>query len=299
MQPTVSEHRAAFELDRLITRVNGSGLNTVRDSLIRVMQLISDPTSDAKDLTDYILRDPALAANVLRRVNSAFYAIPRQITDIKQAVVALGFDEVRNLVLQQKSRDLFTGGATTGRAARLDLWKHSVAVALYCRKVYRKEWGEPGGDAYTAGILHDIGLIVEDQFLTAQYQEVLRQRSQMRNNIVYAEEQVMGFNHAQVGERLTKSWQVPESLTIPIGLHHKPVPCDPKHERMTSVLYLADHLCQTARLGFQDTPMLSQQHLQRILAKLSMENVGAEMILDEVKTEIAVMEKEGWFAHGA
>jgi len=181
----------------------------------------------------------------------------------------------------------------------MDLWKHSVAVAMFCRLIYRREWGEAGNDAYTAGILHDIGLIVLDQFMRPQFQEIMTMRRMMRDNIVFAEEKVLGFNHADIGERLVRSWKVAETLSVPIGRHHKPFDVSVKHERLTCVLYLADHLCQTARMGFLDTPMLSQQHLSRVLLKLNMERMAADMIMDEVSDEISRMELEGWFVHSA
>ncbi|HNT37244.1 MAG TPA: HDOD domain-containing protein, partial [bacterium] len=129
------------------------------DSITRA---VLDDKSTAQTIATAISKDPSFASRILRVVNSAYYGFYRQITSIKEAVALLGTNEIRMMAMAITVYDLFKAKEAT-RFNRKNLWMHGVAVAYmadYLQRTLRKGLDE----AYVAGLLHDIGKIVLDQF---------------------------------------------------------------------------------------------------------------------------------------
>ena len=109
--------------------------------------------------------DPPLTAKLLKLANSAFYGYPKTIGEVQEAIVCIGFEAVKELALSQKICELFKKNDLINNYSRISLWKHSLAVAVFSKLLYRREFAKSGENIYVAGLLHDIGHIIMDQFL--------------------------------------------------------------------------------------------------------------------------------------
>lgn len=291
----IQEHSVHHVLQELIEEVDRSEIASIKKIVSEIVGVINDPSSSAKQLKDIIELDPPLAGRVLHRANSAYFARSRKISDILEAIIWIGFEEVKELALSQTVSKIFEEGQTVYGYSAISLWKHSVAVALCGKLIYRRELGQRGDNAYAAGLLHDIGIIVEDQFLHEDFHQVLKQRDTDEVDMPEAESDLIGFNHAQIGAALTGHWDLPEELVTGIGGHHEPGSITGANNKIAAATFIADQLCQNVDLGFKDTPYHGSDNLEAIRDQLNLTKDGLELIVLEVKKKIEIMEKDGWF----
>ncbi len=286
--------KSRYDIDAIIEKVNRSDLSTIRSVVVKLLAIVEDPGSTAKDLVELIHTDPPLAAKVLQTVNSAHCSPVAKISDLQQAVIFIGFEALKELALNQKVCELFQRPIKISGYSRKALWRHSVAVALCAKQIYRKEYGEKGEIAYASGILHDIGIIVEDQFLNDEFRNVLADSSGGVVALRAAERSRMGFDHAELGMRLMENWDLPHSLTVAIGHHHDPNGIATEDDqRLAATCYVANQCCQREGIGYCNVNLLDEDLLDQCLATIRVPHHAIELIVEDVKAQIALLEAQG------
>jgi putative nucleotidyltransferase with HDIG domain len=290
-----STEEKSEKIGKIIQMVDKSEISSTQNVVSGIINVISDPDSSAKDLNDIIQIDPPLTARVLKAANSAYYASPRKISEIQHAVIWIGFDIVNEIVLSQKVCEVFNQDETISGYSGISLWKHSVAVALLGKMICRREFGERGENAYVAGLLHDIGIIVENQFLDNDFNTILCKANQEQKNLHTIEYELLGFSHTDIGKMLTEHWGFPQELSIAMENHHNPDEAPPEFSRFASTLYIADYLCQERDIGYCDAPSGDSDLFQRCLERLDVKGYALDLIVNDVEQEIAMMEDHGLF----
>ena len=286
-------HDQAENLRNLIDQVNGSSISSIGSVVTRIIAVINDPEATAKELVDIILTDPPLAANVMRLVNSAYCAPKNKIADIQQAVIFIGFEALKELALNQKVCEIFTRGVKINGYSRERLWKHSVAVALFCKMVYRKEFAQRGETAYALGLLHDLGIIIIDQFRNDTLIRALQTAAQKGLPLNDAEQETSGYNHAHIGMALAENWNLPKELALGIGYHHDPMAFQNGDGNLSLVLHIANYCCQKSNIGYCDAPLQDEALFAQCCQRLKIEPHGIDLIMGEVQQKITDMESEG------
>jgi putative nucleotidyltransferase with HDIG domain len=199
------------------------GLNLIPPLPHVVAQLlkeIQDPNATASSVGDIASSDPAMAASMIRTVNSAAFGLSRKITSVAEAVNFLGFTSVKSMVLRLHLEQTL-GGATKGNEEVEDLWIHSLVVSYIADTLSRKVPGVDRGFVSTLALLHDIGkLVVQTQF--PKEAEQLRGRSQNGESPLTREVRVLGVDHAALGANLAAKWGLPGDLVQAIRWHHCP-----------------------------------------------------------------------------
>ncbi len=193
-------------------------ISTLPHVMIKIMEIITDENSSAVDLADEIAKDPSLTAKILKMVNSAYYGFYREIDRVSDAVVVLGFNEIRRLSLAISVLEVF-GSATEGH--RVAFWNHSFTCAAMS-DILAEEWQLHDQGAFTAGLLHDIGKMILDQYFAEMFgavQERMKERSLKAHE---AEKSLYGFDHADIGYWLSERWNLPVGLSEAIHCHHRP-----------------------------------------------------------------------------
>ena len=283
-------------IDEIISLVNQSYISTIRQSLMEIFRVINDPGTSASDLTEIIERDPPLCAKVIRLANSAYYGSRRYIDEIKQAIVWLGFNTVKELALSQKICELFHGAdQTIGSYSRGKLWKHSAAVALCGKMIYRRELRDPGYVVYTAGLLHDIGIIIEDQFIHESFVENVLEAESTQKDLYLVESANQGITHQQIGYAVAENWGFPANLTGSIGFHHTPEQSMYGSSKLIQVLYVANYICQRNDIGYSDALYSDADTYQICLEQLGIDQISIDLITEDLISEILKMEQHGWF----
>jgi HD-like signal output (HDOD) protein len=286
-----------LELQCLVEEVDNSELASIKTVVGGIVRIINDPRSSARDLKEMVEVDPPLTAKILKLANSAYYNSPKTISDIEQAIVWIGFNAIKELALNQKVCELFASGAETGDYSRLRLWEHSVGVAI-CGKILSKmALGNVEQNMYAAGLLHDMGIIVEDQFRSESFIKILEYCKDESNlfDLIHLEKDILGYDHGELGGYLSDSWNFPQPLAMAITWHHNPLQAPLEYRPLVSLLYVADYLCQEAAIGFQSTPFRNAELYSRCIGFLNLKRKELDLVAEQVRAEITKMKEQGFF----
>lgn len=220
-------------------------LPTLPAVLGKILNTAADPDASAIDLGRLIAADQSLAATLLRLVNSSYYGFYRQINTVTQAIVVLGFLEVRNLALTATAFQAFD--EFPSNYDRQQLWRHSLAVALAADRIAKLIKRDTEG-AFESGLLHDIGKVVLDWRYPELFRKAVADANDRECAIADAEVEVFGMNHATVGGMLGEHWNLPESVVEVIKCHHDPASAsiDPQQ---AYIVMLANALAYEAGIG--------------------------------------------------
>lgn len=224
-------------------------LPTLPNVMFEVLAVAEDDKSTAEDLEEVIMRDQALSVKVLKVANSAYYGIPRSVDTVSRATVLLGFQTVVGLALTVSVYDTLWGAGKGHYLDRRELWKHSLGTATAARLLSDDPNGTTGAVAFTAGMLHDIGKTVLDSHFGDEYGKVVDQCHGDGVTIYEAETAILGVNHAELGHRLARRWQLPELLSESIRYHHAPAEAEDGFAGESALISMADYLAKTIGIG--------------------------------------------------
>jgi putative nucleotidyltransferase with HDIG domain len=235
------------DLNEFVNRVNQ--LAPLPAVALRVLQLAEDQRTSAADLASVIATDQAMTAKLLRLANSAYFAAGREITTVRDAIVLLGMVEIRRLVLTTALMGQFTGDPGTLNVAAF--WGHALAVGMVAEVMARNTGLATPEEAFTAGILHDIGKLVMVQYLKEHFDAAATFATTKGVPLHRAEAEVFGFDHPMLGRKLAEVWRLPQGLVDAIAHHH----VGPGQDLgLSHVVAQANDLCRDHGLwcGFED-----------------------------------------------
>lgn len=270
-------------LDKLIARVED--LPALPEVVDEVIRLTESPDSTPQDLNRVISRDQSLTARVLRLANSAYYGFARRISTVTDAVILLGFNTVRNLVMAASVHRVLDREVPGYELARGELWQHSLTAAMTARLLARQARYRQHEQAFVAGLLHDIGKVVLSYYVAEAYQELLRRVNEDGVPFMQAEAEIFGFDHAEVGSLVAKKWNLPEELVEAIANHHQPQEAK-VNPRLTAITHLADAGALMLGLGVGADGLMYPVH-EECLATLGLEPHQVEGVLSQVSESLA------------
>lgn len=248
--------------------------------VIDLLSCIDQDDAGAKTLAEKISLDQALTAKTLRIANSSFYGMPRKVATMQQAISILGFDSVRTLVASVAMVDSFS----VKRAGNLKMstfWQQSVCTAI-CAKLLAKQMHADSGQAFVAGLLHDIGRLILVLNDPDRYADVLKYQQESKCHIRLAERKVLGFDHAEVGRELAELWRLPQSIQTAIGAHHEVNP--KKDGQLATVVQAADKM--TCSLVENDEELdVATQNTSDILKMCGINEKALKEVFDDTKVQ--------------
>jgi HD-like signal output (HDOD) protein len=221
----------------------------------KVLELSSDPDTSADRLQQVIADDQAMTARILKIANSAMYACSRRINTLSEAIVMLGFNSIRSLVVTSAARNLYGGsGARLGLKERL-LWEHSIGTAFACRLLAERRHPALREEAFLAGLMHDIGKLVLNLQVPDRFEEIVQIVYNENREFHATERELLGFDHGRVGALLVNKWKLSPVLEEVIGEHHTPESLGADRPLLLH-LDLANRLSHKLGIGFQEEPDL-------------------------------------------
>ncbi|HLK12824.1 MAG TPA: HDOD domain-containing protein [Candidatus Binatia bacterium] len=206
----------------------------------KMLVTINRETASTRDLAALIGRDQSLAARLLRLANSSFFATRARVESIQQAVTLLGFARVRDIVLGLSVWGALDRKSTSGRRYRKILWRHAATVAG-AAKTLADLAGLDGGQAFTAGVLHDVGKLVLGLRLGESYWSMLDEAAERQATTAAVELEAFGCHHATVGGWLLQLWRLPPTLVDPVAHHHEALAAEFGLD-LSNVIGMADRL---------------------------------------------------------
>jgi putative nucleotidyltransferase with HDIG domain len=253
-------------LDSLDKILDGAtDLAALPQVVMRVVDLTTDQKATASDLERVIGMDQALAAKILTLANSSYYGLPRQVSTLREAVVFLGFKTVRNLAMSITTFNLFLGRSDSASLARRAVWRHSMDTAQCARVItslLHPAAQEAVGmeQAYTCGLLHDVGKIALDRSRQALFMAIMDLARTRHVRYPVIESQVLPFSHGQIGAALAARWNYPPALCEAIAFHHTPRAAE-MNPKLTAAVCLANEIAHF----LEDTPSSEEEGTQAAL----------------------------------
>ncbi len=225
------------------------GLPTLPTILAQMNRMMLDPKTTAKDMAQLIASDPTVTARILKVVNSAFYGFPSRISTVSHAIVILGFNTVKSIVLSATVFDAFGDkGKGDEGFRREDFWRHSLACGAASKVIARHAGEATLEEFFIAGLLHDVGKVAMDHCLHEDFVAIRADVKARGVLIREAEEARLGVNHAEVGGWLFEQWKLNKGLVRAVACHHNPVLAD-EHMKAASVVHLGDILARALQAG--------------------------------------------------
>jgi HD-like signal output (HDOD) protein len=254
-------------------------LPTLPTVLAQILALLNDEKSSARDMEHIITHDQALSSKVLTVANSAYYGFRHKIVTVRRAVVALGYEEIRNICLGASLMGFLHPSTFKNKQAAELLWLHSVCVADAARIISERTKACESDVAFTAGLMHDLGKVVLAAFFP---EEVEAMRLLMeRENLGYRQaEFAQDMDHAQIGKALCEYWDLPPQLVEGVGYHHD-LHSGLDFYTVPATVHVADFLGRESQLGDSgnnDPPEIKE----RVLEKLNLDETGLNTCREEL-----------------
>jgi len=219
----------------------------------KVLELSSDPNTSAFQLQQVIADDQAMTARILKIANSALYSCSRKIKTLTEAIVMLGFNSIRSLVVTSAARNLYnTRTSQTGLKERL-LWEHSIGCAFACRIMAGETRPALTEEAFLAGLMHDIGKLVLNLQTPEMFDQIVQVVYNENRSFARTEQEIYGFDHTEVGALLVNKWKLSPILEEVIRNHHNEAAMSPEAPLLL-YLDLGNRLCHKLGIGFVQDP---------------------------------------------
>jgi HD-like signal output (HDOD) protein len=281
------------DINEIVKQVNDSDIASVKNVITGIARLLSDPNSSIIDIKEIFLIDPPLMSKVLKLANSSYYAPANPIEEIDKALIIIGFDAVLELALNQKACEMFDNDKKTCNYSAFDLWENNVAVALFGKYMFRREFTDSGESAYIAGLLHNIGIIALDQFLHNEFTDIVKEAENLKQDFFEVEKNRLGFTHTQLGKAIIADWNLPGNISSAIEWHHDPLNSPKEYSKIVNTLYVADYFCAHKKIGYSDAPHQDQELFMNIVQQLNVTPESFKLIGKDVENEIAKMKETG------
>lgn len=217
--------------------------------VMKAQQLLADPDSSAKELAALLETDPSIAAKVLKMANSAFYGLRGNVNSIQHAAMVLGYRNLGEIISAagiQKSLEKKLPGYGLDSE---DLWRHSLSVAMGSKIIASRKNPELEMVAHTAGLIHDVGKLILDPFVLDEKETFEVFIVSEQQTFLAAEQEILGFDHAEIAAEVCKKWGIPEVISSAIHYHHSP--SSSLEVELAFILHLADYISLVTGEGYE------------------------------------------------
>jgi putative nucleotidyltransferase with HDIG domain len=243
-------------------------------AIIDIVRTLEDGDSSPETLARQIETDMGLITSVLRLVNSSLYGISGGVPSIRQAIVLLGFNAIRNLVCVHGISDYFQQ-TSAGKFNYENFIHHSIGVGCIA-KVFAKQVSISPDTAFVAAMLHDVGQFALATTAPDQYRQIMEYKKEKNCLESDAEIAIIGIDHAKVGAHLAKHWHLPVEICNAIEFHHQPPDISSNLTSLTDLIHVGEILAHAMELGTSEqVSPLSDNAMLRL--RLSLHQVATSL----------------------
>lgn len=208
----------------------------------KVMQVCNTTMPSPNDLNRVISLDPVLTGKVLQLINSAYYARRNNVTSLTRAIIILGINTIKNIVLSSAIVKCINSSPGENAAAMDFFWTHSIHVGVTAKLIAR-EMGIPSTEQelfFLAGLMHDLGKVPLIQQFPKIYEQISIISIKKKTDICLIENALLGFTHCTTGKMIAKKWQLGDSIRDALAFHHDTRNKKKAHDEFASIIELAD-----------------------------------------------------------
>lgn len=248
-----------------------------------ISRLIADNKSTMKDFEEVIKMDPVLVSRLLRLVNSPYYGLAQTVDSIGRAVAFLGMKNLHNLIVADALKSIFVTNETAGVFSKKRLWLHSAAVSICSKMVAERIFGINGDDAFLCGILHDFGLLVEEQVERKAFHDICATCTSTADLIVM-EQQAFSTDHSAIGYHMCLDWNMPITIQTAIRDHHL-LSDSILPSSLTGIVQISEYIA--GQLGHTVLPQVTMQISAPLVEHLQ-ENIDEyKVLIEDLPEEMA------------
>ena len=261
-----------------------SSVPTLPEVVMQLRELCNDEDVGYGKIAKVIERDPALTASLLRLANSAYFGGAGKISSVQFAMTRLGLKRVYQMALTVSLAPIATVELSGYGMDPHQLWEHSLATAMLAEQLTQDITDVDAGDAYTAGLLHDLGKVVMSTFVDVDKEAI---RDGLDEGLAFdeAEHAALGADHADIAGALLKRWQVPSPVYDAVRWHHRPAKCE-SCPRLADVIHVADVLCLNAGWGLGSDDGLRYRMDDGATDRLGLDTISVERVVAAVMMDI-------------
>lgn len=252
-------------------------LPTLPGIVMKLTKMAEDPETTTEQMGKVISKDHILAAKLLRLVNSAFYGFPQRISSLNSAIILLGFNVIKSLIISASIFEFM-------EEQDVELWEHSLGCAVVSNVLAKRLGVSDPEEVSTAGLIHDIGKVAIKMELPEEYEMIRQMVSDQQISMFAAEREILGLDHAEVGGWMAKSWNLPVKLVEPIACHHDPGFAQ-KEQLAGAIVHFSDIVIRGMGYGHADdiwVPSLTN----RAWRLLELTPVDFDQVLEEVEEKL-------------
>jgi putative nucleotidyltransferase with HDIG domain len=214
---------------------------------MEVSSLIDNPKTSASILGKMISNDQGLVTKILTIANSPLHGIPRRVATIDFAIVVLGFNQVKNIVVALSMMETLKVVGNR-KFDQKKYWIHSILTAAAAKRIADDLGYQTSGEVFTAGLLHDLGIPIIYKFFNDEYKEIVNAVEKEKITFLEAEEKYLGITHQEIGKFLVDKWNLPVSIADVLNYHHNPSLAESNRE-LTALVHLADNMTRKLMIG--------------------------------------------------
>jgi len=273
-----------MELNQLI--MNANDLPTIPIVATKVLQLIENETTTSEDLAKVVSSDAAVAARILKISNSSFFGCKRKIQTLPHAIMMLGYNTLKSLVLAASIKQVSKSYGLTEKM----LWEHSFGAAVAARIIASATQQINNEEAFLGGLFHDIGKTIMNNADSRQFQLVMQKCYNENISFQEAEQEFYPYSHADVGGLVIEKWNFPEMLMKAILEHHRfnfEEDEDPYQVSLTCIVGLANLFCHKTGLGQREPEHSLVLHETTPARTLNLDEEQITIMLDTFETVYA------------
>jgi putative nucleotidyltransferase with HDIG domain len=240
-------------------------------------------------VADSIKFDPSLTSNILRLSNSSFFSLGRTISNINEALVYVGLDQLRKMVAMAGTKQFFNNKQDGYEADRGELWKHCLSVSIISEIINKKVKTSDADMVFVTGLLHDIGKLILSEFVSEEECKIRDLVDTKKISFLDAERELFNTDHAEIGGKILKIWNFSDTMVSAVSKHHTPMTEDDTD--LVNIIRLADSLSIMVGYG-TSVDGLAYNGYSETCKLYGFNNTIIDSILSEAVEEIKKVESE-------
>lgn len=252
---------------------------------LHILNKINEPEAYILDIAKEIENDPILTANILKLSNSAYFAGPKTISTIREAVVLLGINRIQQLIIASAIFPLALKPLRGYDLPSGELIRHLIGTAIACELLGKELKQEIPPYTFTVGLLHDIGKIVLGTFIEIDAEPIIKKAYEEKISFEKAEKEILGIDHSEVGALLMKEWHFPDNLVEPVFYHHDPDDAPEEYKLVTDYVHIASNLCLGCGIG-SGIDGLNYRNNANSIDRLNLDMRVVEIVMSKLVWEI-------------
>lgn len=226
---------------------NVYNLPAMSATMLEVSKLLDDPTTNTAALSRMIGKDQGLSTKILSIANSPLYGLTRKVSTIDFAILIIGYQDIKNIVVALTMVDSFKNKSDKYLDQK-EFWVHSMLAGTACKRVAEDLGFRIGSEAFVAGLLHDLGVPVMHKFFRNEFEAISEDVRNLSTPLLETERKYLGLDHQEIGNFLANKWHLPEHLSNCILNHHQPSLAS-ENDVLISIVHLVDYMTQKLEIG--------------------------------------------------